>query len=64
MDRINIRITKKTHCRLNLVKGQMGIRLLDGNVPTLDEVINAGLDLLEGKEAEQKKHPVEEPVLA
>lgn len=47
MERINIRIAKKTHRRLNLIKGMMGISHLADSAPTLDEVINAGLDLLE-----------------
>lgn len=47
MEPINIRIAKKTHRRLNLVKGQMGLVFITDNAPTLDDVINAGLDSLE-----------------
>lgn len=47
MERINIRIDTKTHRRLNLLKGKMGMTDLTSGTPTLDEVINAGLDLLE-----------------
>lgn len=49
MDVVNIRIAKKTHRRLNLLKGQLGMSdtyMLE-SAPTLDDVINAGLDLLE-----------------
>lgn len=47
MDVVNIRIAKKTHRRLNLLKGRIGMHDLSGSAPTLDDVINAGLDLLE-----------------
>lgn len=50
MERINIRIAKQTHRRLNYIKGQMGVMQLDTSAPTLDDVINAGLDLLERDE--------------
>lgn len=47
MSRINIRISKKTHRRLNLLKGTIGIQLYENDTPTLDSVINSGLDALE-----------------
>lgn len=58
MERINIRIATKTHRRLNLIKGQMGVLDLNDSAPTLDDVINAGLDLLEkNKMAATIHHP-------
>lgn len=57
MDTINIRIEKKTHRRLNLFKSQRGAADLSVRTPTLDEVINAGLDLLEKN---TKKAPAQE----
>lgn len=48
MDSTNIRVSKITHRRLNYLKGQMGLECVhDDAMPTIDDVINAGLDLLE-----------------
>ncbi len=58
MERINIRIAKKTHRRLNFFKGKIGISHPSDSVPTLDEVINAGLDLLERTESAPVNQPI------
>jgi len=62
-DRINIRIAKQTHRRLNLVKGQMGLVYLTESAPTFDDVINAGLDLLEKGRSPMKTQVTPSPDL-
>jgi len=49
MEQINIRIGRATHRRLNLIKGLIGMAQPTGSAPTMDDVINAALDLLEEK---------------
>lgn len=61
-DRINIRIAKQTHRRLNLIKGQMGLVDISDSVPTLDDVINAGLDLLEKGKRPMKSQTISTPL--